>query len=394
MPAKPRQAHTLIIGGGAMGSATACFLAALAGPERRITVVERDPTYARASSSLSASSIRQQFSTPLSIQLSQFGHAFMQSCAEAGRPGAAVGLQARGYLFLGRGAGAAALQRRTALARSLGAEVEEFDPTALARRHPWMSLDDITYACQGLRGEGWFDGYLLQQLYRARARAAGVRYVQGEVVDVLTAGPRCTAVELADGTRLPADEIVNAGGPWAAPVAARVGVHLPVRARRRTMFVVSCPHPPVAPEAFPVLIDCNGVFVRPEQQHYLCTVSPRAENDPDDLPLDPDFSLFEDVIWPTLAARIPAFEALRVERAWAGYYEYNTVDHNGLVGQIGPDNFHVAAGFSGHGLMHSAGIGRGMAEWLVHGAYQTLDLSPLSPRRLLAGRPIVEDAVY
>jgi glycine/D-amino acid oxidase-like deaminating enzyme len=377
-----------------MGSATAYFLAAMAGPARRITVVERDPTYARASSSLSASSIRQQFSTPLSIQLSQFGHAFMASCGEAGRPGAAVGLHARGYLFLGRGEQAAALRRRTALARSLGAQIEEFDASSLGLRHPWMNLDDVHYACQGLHGEGWFDGYLLQQLYRARARAAGVQYVQGEVVDVITAGGRCTAVELADGARLPADEIVNAGGPWSAPVAERVGVSLPVRARRRTMFVVSCPGAPASAEAFPVLIDCNGVFVRPEQQHYLCTVSPPGSNDPDDLPLNPDFSLFEDTIWPTLAARIPAFEALRVERAWAGYYEYNTLDHNGLVGQIGPENFHVATGFSGHGLMHSAGIGRGMAEWLLHGEYRTLDLSALSPRRLLTGQPIVEDAVY
>jgi glycine/D-amino acid oxidase-like deaminating enzyme len=391
--------HTLIIGGGAMGSATACFLAALApeaGQQRRITVIERDPTYARASSSLSASSIRQQFSTPLSIQLSQFGHAFMAACAEGGRPGAAVGLHERGYLFLGRGEQAQALQRRTRLARSLGAEIAEYDAAALARRYPWMALEDIDYACEGVRGEGWFDGYLLQQLYRTRARAAGVRYVTGEVVDVVTAGARCTAVALADGTRLAVDPLVNAAGPWSAAVAGHVGVWLPVRPRRRTMFVVSCPRPPTAAEAeaFPVLIEPGGVFVRPEQRHHLCTVSPRADNDPDDLPLDPDFSLFEDVIWPTLAARIPAFEALRVEHAWAGYYEYNTVDHNGLVGQIGPDNFHVATGFSGHGLMHSAGVGRGMAEWLLHGAYRTLDLSPLAPQRLLAGQPIVEEAVY
>jgi glycine/D-amino acid oxidase-like deaminating enzyme len=386
--------HTLIIGGGAMGSATACFLAAMAGPGHRITVVERDPTYARASSSLSASSIRQQFSTPLSIQLSQFGHAFMQACTEDGRAGAAVGLRSRGYLFLGDGALAAGLQRRTRLARSLGAEIVELQPPELQRRHPWMNVADITYACQGLRGEGWFDGYLLQQLFRTRARAGGAQYVRGEVVDVITAGARCTAVDLADGRRLSADAVVNAGGPWSAAVAERVGVWLPVRPRRRTMFVVSCPRPPAPHDVFPVLIDPTGVFVRPEQHHYLCTVSPRADNDPDGLPLDPDFSLFEDVIWPVLAARIPAFEALRVERAWAGYYEYNTVDHNGLVGQIGPDNFFVATGFSGHGLMHSPGIGRGMAECLLHGEFRTLDLSPLSPKRLLAGEPIVEEGVY
>jgi glycine/D-amino acid oxidase-like deaminating enzyme len=123
-------------------------------------------------------------------------------------------------------------------------------------------------------------------------------------------------------------------------------------------------------------------------------VSPAADADEDDLQLDPDHALFEDTIWPTLAARIPAFEALRVERAWAGYYEFNTVDHNGLVGQIGPDNFVVATGFSGHGLMHSAGVGRGVAELLTRGGFRSLDLSTLSPRRLQAGQRLVEDAVY
>jgi FAD-dependent oxidoreductase domain-containing protein 1 len=123
-------------------------------------------------------------------------------------------------------------------------------------------------------------------------------------------------------------------------------------------------------------------------------VVPPEDRDADDLPLDPDFTLFEDTAWPTLAERIPAFEALRVERTWAGYYEFNTVDHNGLVGQVGPDNFYLATGFSGHGLMHSAGVGRGMAELLTHGGFRSIDLNPLSPRRLETGEHIVEDAVY
>jgi glycine/D-amino acid oxidase-like deaminating enzyme len=161
--------------------------------------------------------------------------------------------------------------------------------------------------------------------------------------------------------------------------------------RRRTPFLLSCPTP--LPD-FPILVDTSGVYVRPEGPHFVAVVSPSADADPDEPPLDPDFGLFEDTIWPVLAERIPAFEALRVERAWAGYYEYNTADQNGLVGQVGPDNFHVATGFSGHGLMHSAGVGRGMAELLTHGAYQTLDLSPLSPERLKTGALIVEDAIY
>lgn len=384
--------HTLIIGGGGIGSATACFLSEMTGPGECITVVERDPTYQSASSSLSASSIRQQFSTPVSVKLSQFGWEFMRSCAdEAGVPGGAVGLNERGYLFVGQAHQAESLRARAEGNRALGVAIEELSSAQLAERYPWMNTSDIAYAAIGAAGEGWFDGYMLQQLYRGRARERGVQYLKGDVARLHVQGSRVVAAELSDGSRIEADRVLNAGGAWSAAVARSVGIEIPVRARRRTIFVVSCPQ---AIPRFPILIDASGVFVRPEQHHFLVTVEPPAEQDLDDLPLDPDFSLFEDIAWPTLAERIPAFEALRVERAWAGYYEFNTVDHNGLVGQVGPENFYLASGFSGHGLMHSAGVGRGMAELLTYGEYRSIDLGPLSPRRLDTGELIVEDAVY
>jgi glycine/D-amino acid oxidase-like deaminating enzyme len=382
---------TVIVGGGAMGSAIASFLAAESGTGEGIVVIERDPTYARASSALSCSSIRQQFSTPLNIRLSQFGWDHMKACSAGGVPGAGVGLQPRGYLFLGRAEQAAALRARTALARSLGVAVHELSGADLASAYPWMQTQDIGYAALGAGGEGWFDGYMLLQAYRARARAAGVRYLKGEVLGFRERDSRLVSAQLDSGWAVDGDRFVDAAGPWSAEVARKVGVELPVRPRRRTPFLLSCPTPLAG---FPILVDASGVYVRPEGPHFVAVVSPAADADPDEPPLDPEFGLFEETIWPTLAERIPAFEALRVERAWAGYYEYNTADRNGLVGQVGPDNFYVATGFSGHGLMHSAGVGRGMAELLDQGAYQTLDLSPLSPARLQSGALIVEDAIY
>ncbi|WP_240057437.1 NAD(P)/FAD-dependent oxidoreductase [Paraburkholderia azotifigens] len=151
---------------------------------------------------------------------------------------------------------------------------------------------------------------------------------------------------------------------------------------------------PDADSGPPILIDTSGVYLRREQNHFLCIVSPSAEQDLDDLPLDANFAEFEDIIWPALAERIPAFEALRIEHTWAGYYEYNYLDHNGLVGQVGPENSYVAAGFSGHGMMHSPGVGRGMAELLGFGGFRTIDLSSLSPARLSSGNLIVEEGVY
>ena len=114
-------------------------------------------------------------------------------------------------------------------------------------------------------------------------------------------------------------------------------------------------------------------------------------HDPDDLPLDVDHALFDEVLWPALAARVPAFEALRPLQSWAGYYELNTFDQNAIVGAHPRwTNLYFANGFSGHGLQQSPAVGRGVAELLVHGRYRTLDLSPLAFERIESERPLVE----
>jgi glycine/D-amino acid oxidase-like deaminating enzyme len=384
--------RVVIVGGGAVGCSIAYFLSQQRSADREIWVIERDPTYQRASSALSASSIRQQFSTPVCIELSQFGYEFFATCErEKARFGAGVDLVDCGYLFLGNAQQEEALRRRSALAKSLGVKLREYTPAGLKERYPWISADDLAYAVEGMAGEGWFDGYSVMQWFRSRAREAGVHFVTGEAVRYRTARERITYVELSDGREIGADVFVNAAGAWCAPLARSLGAELPVRARRRSAFVVSCPTP-IAD--LPILIDTSGVYLRREQNHFLCIVSPSAEQDLDDLPLDPNFAEFEEVIWPALAERIPAFEALRIEHTWAGYYEYNYLDHNGLVGQIGPKNSYVAAGFSGHGMMHSPGVGRGMAELLDFGEFRSIDLSSLSPARLTSGKLIVEEGVY
>ncbi len=377
----------VIVGGGALGASTAYFLSQL-DPKLPVVVIERDPTYATASSALSSSSLRQQFSTGVNIELSRFGYEFMASSPEISRQ---VALTPRGYLFLGQAHQEHSLRRRTELARSCGVKVLEYVPEELKRKYPWMNVEDLSYAAEGAAGEGWFDGYSLMRLYRSRAQDGGVSFIKAEVSDFVVKDDRITSVVFSNRHSIEPDRVVNAAGPWSGKLAAKLGIGLPVHAKRRCTFLVSCPTP--IPN-FPILIDCSGVYARPEQNHFILNASPPAQEDLDDLPLDPDFSIFEDRMWPALAARIPAFELLRVKRAWAGYYEFNTADHNGLVGQYGPENHFLVTGFSGHGLMHSPGVGRGMAELLAYGGYRNLDLAALSPGRLQTGTLIVEEAVY
>ena len=383
--------NIVIIGGGAIGSAIAYFI--LGDPAFRgdVTVVERDPAYARASSTLSASSIRQQFSTAINIELSSFGIEFLRRARELlATDGEApeVGLRESGYLFLATGQGRAILEENFRLQRSLGADVVLLDPESLRERFGWLSTEGIAMGSLGVSGEGWFDGYGLLQALRRKARSLGATYLVGEACGFECSQSRIRSVRLADGRDIACDIAVNAAGPWAREPATWLGIDLPVRARRRSVFVVTCP---TRVEGAPLVIDPSGVYFRPEGRGFICGTSPDPANDPDDLPLLPDDRQFDEVIWPCLAARVPAFESLRQTSAWAGYYEFNTFDCNGIVGAH-PEvpNFILANGFSGHGLQQSPAVGRGVAELIVHGAYRTIDLSPLGFERIAANRPLRE----
>ena len=384
--------HIVIVGGGVIGSAIASF--ALADPafRGRVTVVERDPTYARASSALSASSIRQQFSTAINVEIGRYGIEFMRRIGDALAVGGEppdIGLVEPGYLFLASPAGAGILEKNHALQRAHGVDVALLDPAALSERFPWLSTEGIAAGSLGLSGEGWFDGWSLLQAFRRHARSLGASYVTAEAVGFETAAGRIAALELADGSRIAGDVFVDAAGPWAASVARWAGIDLPVRARRRCVFVFSCATP--LPRC-PLVVDTTGLWFRPEGDgRFICGISPDEANDPDDAPLEVDHAIFDEVLWPALAARVPAFEAIRQTNAWAGYYEYNTVDRNGIVGPH-PEwaNFVFASGFSGHGIQQSPAVGRGVAELLVHGGYRTLDLSPLAVERFARDELVVE----
>ena len=378
----------VIVGGGVIGAATACFLAR--DHDVAATVLERDPTYARASSALSASSIRQQFSQPINIALSRASFEFYRRVGgelAVGDDAPDIGLVERGYLYLADARNAAALRANHALQRAHGVEVALLDPPALHERFPWLATNGVALGSLGLAGEGWFDGWSVLHAFRRKAIACGARFVRAEATALqAAAGGRVRGVRTSDGGRIEADAVLVAAGAWSAPLLATLGVALPVRARKRDVFVVESP---AVLADCPLLIDTGGVWFRPESGgRFIAGAAPRGD-DRDELPLDAiDHGLFDDVIWPALAARVPAFEALRVTGAWAGYYEMNTVDHNGLVGPLpGWHGLHVACGFSGHGLQQAPAVGRAMAAMLATGAWHDVDLAPLSPARCA---PLIE----
>jgi len=386
------RADVVIVGGAIIGSAVATFLASRPDFDGRVVVVERDPTYRASSTTLSAASIRLQFSTPLNIEISRFGlevirhpERFLAVDGEVPQ----LDFVENGYLFLATDAGRATLEHNHAVQRSLDVPVELLTPRALRERFGWINVDDLAGASLGLADEGWFDAYALLQGFRRRARSLGVAELVGEVTGVDVDADRAVAVRLADGSRIETDWVVNAAGPRAAEVAGMAGIDLPVRPRKRFVYHFEAP---IGLGAAPLTIDPSGIYFRPEGPAYLAGYSPIGDDpDPDTLDLVVDRSRFESHVWPALAHRVPAFDRLRLLDAWAGHYEVNTLDHNAIIGpHPRVRNLLFANGFSGHGLQQAPAVGRGLAEWIAAGRYESLDLSPLGYERVERDEPYVE----
>lgn len=383
----------VIAGGAVIGSSTAWHLAAHPAFSGRILVIEPDMTYQRSASALSAGSIRQQFSQPVNIAISLYGIGFLRAigdilAVEGDRP--TVGLHEGGYLYLGEETHREGFEANNAIQRQMGADIALMDAAGLKQAFPWLETSDLAIGSYGVSGEGWFDGYGLMQAFRAKARSLGVEYRKGRVTGVEIGGGRVTGVTLEDGARIGCGALVNAAGASGARALSQaMGFAVPVYAKKRCVFSFTCKE--TLPR-HPLIIDKSGVWWRPEGEGYITGYSPDDLDETDHATdFEVDWGLFEEFMWPALATRIPAFEAIRPGRAWAGHYDMNLLDHNALVGAVpGLANGFIACGFSGHGLQQAPAVGRGLAELVTEGRYTSLDLADLSPERVLANRPLLE----
>ncbi len=380
-----------------MGSSIAWHLRTGAS-EVDVTVVERDPTYRRASSFLAMGGVRQQFSSAANIRLAQHSVRFYRQFDETmGAPGARprAWLRQRGYLFLVNDAMAERFERRYATQRSLGAHVERLSVEAIRTRAPDLRLDDIRFGLFG-PDDGYANPREVLAGFRRAAEAAGATYVTGSVTRVTVAGGRVQAVILDDVTTVPADALVNAAGPFAARLAAMAGVDLPVTPVRQHLFRCALPHR--WPYRFPVVVDPTGVHWRhddpatPDGEDRIVVAKTKLD-EPTGENFDCDLSRWESDFRPPLVGRLPALEAAELVEGWAGLYEM-TPDHNPLIGPH-PDiaGFYLANGFSGHGLMMSPAVGAAMADLLTTGASKRIDLTPFDPARFERGEAFHDDAM-
>lgn len=382
------RSYDIVIAGGAiMGASTALFLREL-GFSGSIALVEPDPAFTHSSTTLSAASIRQQFSEEENIRLSQFGLEFIRTLKDRFEGDTDIGFVENGYLILASGAGAERLALNHAIQTRMGADIALYRGEALKERFPFLNTEDLSAGAHGASGEGWFDAHHLLSVIRGGLSRMNIDFVRDKVTAIERAGNRIASVTLGSGERLALGHLVNAAGPGAGRLAALAGIELPVEPRKRTVFVFSARTE--IPD-LPLTVDPSGIYVRPEGKFYITGCSPENDGPAEPGDFEPVYDQFDEIIWPGLAHRIPAFEAIRFERAWAGHYEYNVLDQNAVIGPH-PDvaNLHFINGFSGHGLQQAPAAGRAVAEHIIHGRYMTIDCARFGYDRIRGNRPFRE----
>ena len=386
-----QKVDVLIVGGAAIGSASAYFLASQPEFNGSILVAEQDFSYAKCATARSAASIRHQFSTPENVRMSQFGSSFIKSIDEyltvdGNVPD--VGFHEKGYLFLATRTGQEILNSNHATQIALDVDVALLTPEQLKQRYGWMQTGDLAAGSLGLSGEGWLDAYGLMRGLRRKAISLGVRYSEVGVTALRRSGSAITGAILSDGSTVQCGHVINAAGTGATALAQTAGIVLPVEARKRCVFYFTSSAE--VPDC-PMVIDPTGAYFRPEGPGFICGIAPDEASDPVCLDFDVDHALFDEILWPTLAERVPGFEAARVQSSWAGHYDVNTLDHNVILGAH-PDvrNLLFANGFSGHGMQQSPAVGRALSELILYGAFRTLDLSRCGWQRVIENKPLLE----
>ena len=374
-----------------MGSSTAYHL--LKADERlKVAVVEKDPSYERASTPLSMANVRIQFSLKENIEISQYAFKVLETFEEdmmvdGEQP--AIGYRREGNLFLVPENGRAAAEASFRLQQDLGCDIEWWDPSTIKEHYPLYEPRGYVGGTFGPR-DGYLDAYALLMGYKNKARSLKAEYIHGEVASLETGQGAVTGVTLASGEHISGKYVVNCAGAWCSQLAETAGIKLPITPVARQVFAVS---PAVQPEGpLPLTILPSTLYFRTETGG-LILIGKSMDSDRRGFDFNWDQKRFQDVIWPEIWEFVPAFDRLKLMRGWAGLYAVNDLDGNAVLGEW-PDlkGLFLANGFSGHGLQQGPAVGRYISELILQKPL-SMDLSIFSPERILEGRPLNENGL-
>lgn len=370
-----KTADIIIIGGGIIGLSIAYHLAEQ--KAGKIIVLERD-LLAQASTGLSLGGIRQQFSHPANIRLSQASLKVFENFEQDF--GVDINFRQVGYLFLVRQPGtwrdflsAVELQKR------LGVPVEVLSTEEIKEGWPYININGLQGGTFG-SADGYADPYQAAMGYAKACRKLGVEInEETEVTNLMVKNNRMTEIETSSGN-IAAPVVVNAAGAWAAQVGKMAGLDLPVKPYRRQAFMTKAFDE--IPKPVPLVIDQDKAFYfRGEAPGIIMGMSDPDE--PSSFRTHTDREFLEKVIEAAML-RAPILEKARILRGWGGLYAI-TPDSNPIIDALPVEGLYCAVGFSGHGFQHGPAVGQITADLILKGK-TPFDMKPFLYKRF--GNPL------
>lgn len=353
----------IIVGGGVIGTGIAHQL--LNRGIRDITVFERD-SVGSGGTGKSAGIVRCHYGVSAIAALALASLDFFENAREI--LGADIGFEQVGYLVGVGEDNTEPFRASLANQQSLGIDTGEISHDEVATMWPDAYLDDFATFCFEPRG-GYGDGYATAQALASSIRSRGATIRQGTPVSgIVTSGEKVTGVQLADGSIEYADTVVLAAGPWSIPLAAGIGIELPISTAYVQEVLIDPGESLGAPPVFSDLVSKQYVHLRGSEMLFGNSSGGKAltpVEDPDVYPSRASNEVVE-LVAEKAMHRFPGIADPRISTTYTGVLD-TTPDNNPIISATGIGGFYLATGMSGHGFKIAPGLAQMTAELILDG---------------------------
>ncbi len=384
-------ADVIVVGGGVVGTGTAFHLARLGAG--KVVLCERRFLAAGASGK-SGALVRMHYTNEPEARLARFSLDYFKNWADLVGTGD-CGFMPVGMLRLVAPESEGKLRVNVEMLRRLGVNTRVVGPEELLELAPDWRFDDVTAAAYEPES-GFADPVATTYGFAEAARRLGAQIVTGtEVLDIIVESGRARGVITSRGP-ISAGAVVVAGGVWAMGLLGRL--HIGVKLYPMRVQVAVFRRPPGPRVLHPVCIDGpNEMWLRPEGPGWASTLVGIAQreilSDVDDLAEGVDADYIR-AARERASRRVPTLAAAPMRGGWAGAITF-TEDGKPIIDRHPEvEGLYFFTGDCGTSFKTSPGVGLGLAEWVVKGRPETVDLRPFRASRFAEGKPIVGEHEY